>query len=75
MMNDELSNAFQIELEQEDDGRWIADIPALTGVIVYGETKQQAISLVQALALRVIADKLEHGEINLGLQSLAFIAA
>ena len=62
MMNDELSNAFQIELEQEDDGRWIADIPALTGVIVYGETKQQAISLVQALALRVIADKLEHGE-------------
>ena len=62
-MNYELSNAFQIELEQEDDGRWIADIPALAGVMVYGETKQQAIALVQALELRVIADKLEYGEL------------
>jgi predicted RNase H-like HicB family nuclease len=62
-MNYELSNAFQIELEQEDDGRWIADIPALSGVMVYGETKQQAIALVQALALRVIANKLEYGEL------------
>ena len=62
-MNYELSNAFQIELEQEDDGRWIADIPALAGVMVYGETKQQAITLVQALELRVIADKLEYGEL------------
>lgn len=62
-MNYELSNAFQIELEQEDDGRWIADIPALTGVMVYGETKQRAIALVQALALRVIANKLEYGEL------------
>jgi predicted RNase H-like HicB family nuclease len=56
-------NAFQVELEQEDDGRWIADIPALAGVMVYGETQQQAIALVQALALRVIADKLEYGEL------------
>jgi predicted RNase H-like HicB family nuclease len=62
-MNYELSNAFQIELEQEDDGRWIADIPALTGVMVYGDTKQRAIALVQALALRVIANKLEYGEL------------
>jgi predicted RNase H-like HicB family nuclease len=62
-MNYELSNAFQIELEQEDDGRWIADIPALSGVMVYGDTKQQAIALVQALALRVIANKLEYGEL------------
>ena len=62
-MNYELSNAFQIELEQENDGRWIADIPALAGVMVYGETKQQAIALVQALELRVIADKLEYGEL------------
>jgi predicted RNase H-like HicB family nuclease len=74
-MQNQLSQQFNIEVEQEEDGRWIADIPELPGVIVYGETEQKAIALVQALALRVIADKLEHGEIVLGLSSLAFVAA
>lgn len=51
-----------IELEQEDDGRWIAEIDELDGVLVYGETKEEAIRNVKTLALRVIADRLENGE-------------
>lgn len=51
---------FRIELEQEDDGRWIAEVLELPGVMVYGQTRAEAISRVQALALRVLADRLEH---------------
>jgi predicted RNase H-like HicB family nuclease len=51
-----------IELEREDDGRWIAEIPALPGVLVYSDTKDGAIASVKALALRVAAERLEHGE-------------
>ncbi len=51
-----------IELEQEEDGRWIAEIDELDGVLVYGETKEDAIRNVKTLALRVIADRLENGE-------------
>lgn len=51
---------FQIEFEQEEDGRWIADIPALPGVMAYGASRQEAESKVQAIALRVIADTLER---------------
>ena len=53
---------FNIELEQEEDGRWIAEIPDLPGVMVYGNTQEEAILNVQVLALRVLADRLEHGE-------------
>ncbi len=53
---------LKIEVEQEDDGRWIAEVPALAGVLAYGDTKLQAIEHAQALALRVIADRLDHGE-------------
>lgn len=53
---------FTIEVEQEEDGRWLAEIPALPGVLVYGQTRPEAIARVQALALRVLADRLEHGE-------------
>lgn len=74
-MQNSISNCFTIEIEQEEDGRWIAEILEIPGVLAYGSTQQQAISNVQALALRVIADKLEHGEMNLGLTSLTFIAA
>jgi predicted RNase H-like HicB family nuclease len=56
-MKNSISNHFTIELEQEEDGRWIAEILEIPGVLVYGSTQQQAISNVQALALRVIADK------------------
>ena len=51
-----------IELEQETDWRWIAEIDALNGVLVYGETREEAIRKVKTLAFRVIADRLENGE-------------
>ena len=65
-----------IELEQEEDGRWIAEIDELNGVLVYGETREEAIRKVKTLALRVIADRLENGE-NLPnqVESLIFQAA
>ncbi|RKZ62473.1 MAG: type II toxin-antitoxin system HicB family antitoxin [Candidatus Parabeggiatoa sp. nov. 2] len=51
-----------IEIEQEEDGRWLTEVPEIPGVMVYGNTRQEAILKVKALALRAIADKLEHGE-------------
>lgn len=51
-----------IEVEQEEDGRWLAEVPELPGVLSYGQTRQEAIDRVQALSLRVLADRLDHGE-------------
>ena len=51
-----------IETEREEDGRWIAEVPDLPGVLVYSTTRDKAIAQVKAMALRVIADRLEHGE-------------
>jgi predicted RNase H-like HicB family nuclease len=53
---------MKIEIEREDDGRWIAEIPELTGVMAYGDSRNEAILKAEALALRVLADRLEHGE-------------
>ena len=53
---------FAIELEREEDGRWIAEVRDLPGVLVYGKDRDEAIARVQALALRVLAERLEHGE-------------
>ncbi|BCX82589.1 hypothetical protein MIT9_P2175 [Methylomarinovum caldicuralii] len=53
---------FRIELEQEQDGRWIAEVPELPGVMVYGKNRREAIAKAEALALRVLADRIEHGE-------------
>jgi predicted RNase H-like HicB family nuclease len=53
---------MNIEIEREEDGRWIAEIPDLPGVMIYGQSREEAISKVKALALRVLADRLEHGE-------------
>ena len=53
---------LRIESEREQDGRWIAEVPALPGVLVYGATEAEAAAKVKALALRVIADRLENGE-------------
>jgi predicted RNase H-like HicB family nuclease len=61
------AHQFTLEVEQETDGRWIAEIVEVPGVMAYGKTHEQAIAQVQALALRVIADRLEHGEIDLSL--------
>jgi len=57
-----VGRAMRVEIEQEEDGRWIAEVPDLPGVMVYGQTRAEALSKVQALALRVLADRLEHGE-------------
>jgi predicted RNase H-like HicB family nuclease len=64
-----------VELEREDDGRWIAEIPELPGVMVYGATEDEAMAKVQALALRVMADRLENGEAESSLLNIAFRAA
>jgi predicted RNase H-like HicB family nuclease len=53
---------LDIEIQQEADGRWIAEIPVLPGVMAYGSTREEALAKVEALALRVLADRLEHGE-------------
>ncbi len=51
-----------IEVEREDDGRWLAEVPELPGVLTYGQTRQEAIERVQVLSLRVLADRMDHGE-------------
>jgi predicted RNase H-like HicB family nuclease len=53
---------LQVETEREDDGRWIAEVAQLPGVLAYGTTRDQAIERAKALSLRVMADRLEHGE-------------
>lgn len=53
---------MKIEIEREEDGRWIAEVIDLPGVLAYGATREEAIAKVEALALRVIADRLDHGE-------------
>ena len=66
---------LRIDLEQEDDGRWVAEVPDLSGVMAYGKDREQALALVQALALRVLADRLEHGEAEPDLINVSFRAA
>jgi len=53
---------FTIESELEDDGRWLAEVPQLPGVLAYGSSREEAMSRAQVLALRVLAERLEHGE-------------
>jgi predicted RNase H-like HicB family nuclease len=55
-------DTMRIEIEREQDGRWIAEVPDLRGVMAYGQSREEAISKVEALALRIIADRLDHGE-------------
>ena len=54
--------SLMVEVEQENDGRWLAEAPDLPGVMAYGQDRAEALRRVQALALRVLADRLEHGE-------------
>ncbi len=63
---------FTIEYEQEEDGRWLAEVLELPGVLAYGSTPEEAIARVQALGLRVLADRIEHGEEVPALLSLSF---
>jgi predicted RNase H-like HicB family nuclease len=66
---------LQIELEQETDGRWLAEVTSLPGVLTYGVTRTDAVAKVQALALRVLAERLEHGEAVPELLTVTFEAA
>ena len=53
---------YKVETEQETDGRWIAEVPELPGVLVYGSSRDEAVRKAQALSLRVLAERLDHGE-------------
>lgn len=66
---------FKVEFEQEEDGRWIAEVPDLPGVLAYGADRAEAQAKVQALALRVVAERLEHGEAGPELLDISFQAA
>lgn len=70
-----MSMTYEIELDREDDGRWIAEVPSLAGVLSYGRTRDEAIARVQALALRVIAERLENAEAPAELLAVTFHAA
>ena len=65
---------LQVKLYREEDRRWLADIPALPGVTVYGRTKREALAAAEALALRLIADRLEYGEAVPGELQVSFVA-
>ena len=66
---------FKIEIECEDDGRWLAEVPDLPGVMTYGKSRDEAMAHVQALALRVLADRLDHAEAAADPLSVTFKAA
>lgn len=66
---------FIIEVERETDGRWLAEVLELPGVLAYGASPEEARARVQALALRVVADRLEHGEAGPDLLNISFAAA
>ena len=66
---------FKVEVEQEEDGRWLAEVLELPGVLAYGQDQDAAVAKVQALALRVVAERLEHGEAGPQLLSISFAAA
>ena len=63
---------FTIEMEREDDGQWIAEVPELPGVMVYGSSSDEAKPKVRALAFRVVAERLEHGEAGPHLLQISF---
>lgn len=65
----------RIELDREADGRWIAEVRTLPGVLAYGKTRRHAVAAVKALALRVLADRLEHGETAPDIRHVTFTTA
>ena len=65
---------LRVETDREDDGRWLAEIPELPGALAYGVTEEEARQKVEALALRILADRLDHGETVPQLGEL-FVAA
>lgn len=70
-----MSVIFRVEVEREVDGRWLAEVVELPGVLAYGATDDEAIARVQALALRVVADRLENDEADRAFVEISFKAA
>jgi predicted RNase H-like HicB family nuclease len=70
-----MTSHYRVEIEQEDDGRYLAEVVDLPGVLAYGDTAERALAHVQALALRVLADRLEHDEGPRGPVSVTFETA
>ena len=66
---------LSVETEQETDGRWIAEVTQIPGALAYGNTRQEAVARVEALALRVLADRLEHGEASPEIEQVFSVAA
>ena len=66
---------FTVEYEREEDGRWLAEILELPGVLAYGDSSDEAIAKARALALRTVADRLEHGEGAHQFVDISFAAA
>jgi predicted RNase H-like HicB family nuclease len=66
---------LSIELDPEEDGRWIATVPEIPGVSRYGQTREEAVHAVKVLALQVVADMLEHGELTGDLDGVQFAKA
>lgn len=66
---------FSIEYEQEQDGRWLAEVPELPGVLAYGSTARDAMAKAEVLALRVLAERLEEGESHPTPINISFAAA
>jgi predicted RNase H-like HicB family nuclease len=72
---EEIMMTFTVEYEREEDGRWLAEVVEMPGVVAYGGTSDEAIAKAQALALRVLADRLEHGEGAPEFVNISFAAA
>ncbi|HEX4892269.1 MAG TPA: type II toxin-antitoxin system HicB family antitoxin [Hyphomicrobiaceae bacterium] len=53
---------MRVEVEQETDGRWLAEVPGIPGALAYGASRKEAVAKVEALVLRILADRVEHGE-------------
>ena len=68
----DLRVTLTIELDREEDGRYIAEVLELPGVLAYGSSEPEALAAVKALALRVLADRLEHGELDASASSVTF---
>ena len=66
---------FTVETEQENDGRWIAEVPQIPGAMAYGATRDEAIARVEALGLRVLAERIQQGETSPEIQQVFTVAA
>jgi predicted RNase H-like HicB family nuclease len=71
-----MAMTLTVELDRETDSRWIAEVPELPGVLAYGESREQAINAVKALALHALADRIEHGEADgASVDTVAFVTS